>query len=89
MLTDEKRSEIASWFHDEVQGGVCDDVFNLFDKMIEEGVLTDEEFKLHESEICAFVDSNWFTCNGCGWTQPISEQSDVGEWHCNDCMDIE
>lgn len=89
MLTDSQRQNIEYWFTREVQGGTSDDVFGLFDKMIDEGVISQELFDKQETEICAMVDASWFTCQGCGWTMPIEEQDERGEWHCKQCMDEE
>lgn len=89
MLTDEKRTVLEAWFTDEVQGGVCEDVMQLMDRLIEDEILTQDEFKLNETEICNLVDASWFTCNTCGWTMPISEQDERGEWDCHQCMDEE
>lgn len=89
MLSDDIRQKIVDWFYLEVQGGTSEDVYGLFDKMIDEGVLEQEFFDAHDGNICTLVDSLWFTCQGCGWTMPIEEQDERGDWHCKQCMDEE
>jgi hypothetical protein len=76
-------------FTSQVQGATSEDIMQLYDMMIEEGVITPEEFADNELQICGIVDAEFFTCEGCAWTMPISEQDERGGWHCRECMDEE
>ena len=81
--------KVNDYFARTVQGATSDDLMELVDRMIDEGVITQEEYNAHEMEIHAIIDSGFFTCEGCSWTMPISEQDERGEWHCKQCMDEE
>lgn len=87
MLNQEQIAAIDAWFSEEVDGGVCNDIFGLVDKMIEHDVISQSDFQNNELQVLYFIDSKWFTCEECGWTQPISEMTNDEEhdWTCTDC----
>lgn len=68
-----------------VQGGVSEDMMNVMDAMIEEGVITQEYFDANEVEIMSAADEIVFTCENCSWTVPMEQMCAIGDWMCNDC----
>jgi len=71
-----------------IEGGSAVDMYSLLDDAIYDGEITQEEYLKNEMAIANYFDTHYFTCSGCGWTLPISEQgedSDSGELACNDC----
>lgn len=87
MLTQEQITAIDAWFSDEVQGGVCEDVMGLIDRMIDENAISQKDYNKNETAICFLIDSRWFTCAECGWTQPVENMTNDEEhdWTCTDC----
>lgn len=71
----------------EVQGATCEDIMSILDRWIEDGEVDGDWFRDNEMEILRAIDTEFFTCNGCDWTMPISEQDERGEWHCRQCCD--
>ena len=89
MLTDMRLHEIMEDFGLIVQGATAQDIMEILDQMIENEQLGEDEFKANEMEILNAIDARFFTCNNCGWTMPIDEQDERGEWDCHQCMDEE
>lgn len=84
-MNEELRERLDKLFYSEIQGGTSDDMYNIIDRAIEDGTISDDEWQNNEMGICMFFDNSWFTCEGCGWTMPISEMSEYGDWQCSSC----
>lgn len=68
--------------------GSSDDILGKFDEVVEEGFITQEEWRKNESDILAVVDNNIFMCVTCGWTlnvDEMGEDTDGGELQCDSC----
>lgn len=81
----EKINEIAVWIQDHVEGGVCEDIFSIYERAMEEEVMSVEFFRANELAICYAADAVVFTCEGCGWTQPVEQMGK--DYHCDQCDD--
>ena len=81
----ELRNKIWNLFSKHIQGGCTDDMMGMLDTFIENGDLTQEEVQLNEMAIANLFDADWFTCDTCGWTMPMSEMADNDNWQCTDC----
>lgn len=81
----ELEERIMDWFHSSIDGGTA--LFNLED-MIDEGVVTLDEYQDNEMAICHLFDNNYFYCVTCGWTLTtgdMGEDTEGGELQCIQC----
>jgi hypothetical protein len=86
MLTEMQMHNILDYFARTVQGATGEDISQICDMMIEDGIISEEEYHKNEMEILGAIDARFFTCNQCSWTMPISEMSSCGDWECRDCV---
>ena len=77
------RESIAQLIIDEV-AGTPTNVFFCIDKMLEDGTIDREEYRVNEVAILHEVDCEMFECSCCGWNCWISEMSEEDEL-CNNC----
>lgn len=85
MLSEEKRNAIHDYIDQTVDGGASMGYSQIFDNLIEDEIISAEEFDSNELEICYIFDSGWFTCNECEWTVPNDCESYKEEGTCTDC----
>ena len=85
-MNDDLRARVTAIF-ERIEGGSSADMWSMIDDAIENGEIDREDWLANEYEICALFDAYWFTCEGCAWTLPLSNQdADYGNWHCRDCV---
>lgn len=74
---------LEEW-HLEICGGSATfDIFDWMNENFSEALSHSEELK-----ICYVFDDNYFSCDICGWTLPISEcNTDYDKFICEDCCE--
>ena len=78
------RDEFISAIANHVQGGCAE--YPMEDYwLVDNGVMTQEEFDEYEERLCFYFDMDWFQCSACGWTLPIGDMADNDNWECTDC----
>lgn len=90
-MEDGLRSMIFLHVIDRVEGGTHHGIMQMIDEAIDDGFITEQEFRENELEICDMIDNHIFECSGCGWTLPVSEtgEDQNGELRCGDCSPLE
>ena len=75
------KNEILDYLQDQIDGGCTKGWYQMLEELLEE----DED--VSEDTFTTVFDDNYFECNTCGWTLPISDMADNDEWECESCAD--
>jgi hypothetical protein len=62
-------------------------ILSLIDLAIQEGTITQQQYRVNEVSILEMIDDAIFECAECGWTMPTSERSYTVDDTCSDCND--
>jgi hypothetical protein len=85
-MNDDLRKRVMAVI-DDLRGSSYD-IIGRFEEAVEDGDISEEEYRLHEMSILSLADDNIFTCVGCGWTlnvDEMGEDSASGEIQCTNC----
>ena len=78
------KEEFTKAVANHVDGGVSEYPMDDY-WLVDNGVMTQEEYDTYEDKLCYVFDMNWFQCNSCGWTMPMEDMAGNDNWECGDC----